>query len=84
MVRSRRRNGGSRWSRLSTRSRTFSNEYPPGTVEGSKMAVAATCMWFVAVSRYRNDASIPVSRCMAASLLPAGVAETTGAPLRRR
>ena len=26
------------------------NEYPPGTVDGSKTAVMATCMWRVGVS----------------------------------
>ena len=36
----------------------------PGAVDGSKIAVDATCMWLVGVSRYRNVASRPVSRCM--------------------
>src|SRR3954464_14137691 len=44
------------------RARTFSNEYPPSTVDGSNVMVAATCMWFDGDSRYRKLASSPLSR----------------------
>ncbi len=48
---SRRRNGGTRWMRPRMNSLRFSNEYPPGTVDGSTTMVMATCMWLVGFSR---------------------------------
>ena len=49
----RRRNGGSRWSRLASSSLNRSKEYPPGTVDGSSSATFSVCMWTVGVSMYR-------------------------------
>jgi hypothetical protein len=43
-------------------SRIFPNSYPPSIVDGSKIAVMATCMCMLGVSKYRKDASRPDSR----------------------
>src|SRR6266545_3297702 len=45
-------------------------EKPPGTVDGSKTASPATCMYELGVSMYRKVASRPVSRCMRPTLNP--------------
>ena len=59
--------------------RTFSKEYPPSTVEGSKTATEATCIWLAGDSRYRNVASMPVSRCMDQVLRRSGYTRKAGA-----
>ena len=40
----------------------FANSYPPGIVDGSKIAVMATCMCMLGVSKYKKEASRPESR----------------------
>ena len=40
----------------------LSNSYPPGIVDGSKIAVIATCMCMLGVSKYKKEASMPESR----------------------